>query len=70
MGSFMAWLLGIPTVVLVLAYVAICACLASAKRRMAGQHPCAQQPARIPAFQSHARNAIGHAQVMARRSGN
>ena len=35
MGNFIAWLLGIPAVVLILAYTAICASVLSAKRRMA-----------------------------------
>jgi hypothetical protein len=70
MGSFIAWLLGIPTAALVLAYVAICASIVSAKRRMADQHSHAHQPALISAFHSHTRNTIGQVQVMARRGGS
>ena len=36
MENFIAWLLGVPAGALVLAYVLICACVLSAKRRRAG----------------------------------
>jgi hypothetical protein len=69
MGNFIAWLLGIPAGALVLAYVAICASILSAKRRMAGHDTRRHQPAGIMAFRSRASDAIGHPEMMMRRGG-
>ena len=70
MGNFIAWLLGIPAGALVLAYLVICACVLSAKRRRQG-HELYQihAPASIAVFPSRPRDAVGHPRAMARRGG-
>jgi hypothetical protein len=67
MGNILAWLLGIPAGALVLAYLAICASVLGAKRRMAGHEVRARQAAGITVLRVHNRDGIGQAGLMARR---
>jgi hypothetical protein len=67
METFVAWLLGIPAGALVLAYVAICASVLSAKRRMASDDTRGRPPAGITAFRTRTRGGIFRPGVMARR---
>lgn len=70
MENLIAWLFGIPAGALLLAYVVICACVLSAKRRRASPDiRQARVPVAITVFPSHARDAIRHPASMAQRGG-
>jgi len=70
MGNFVAWLLAVPTAVLVLAYAVICACLLNAKRRMSDEAMRRRQSGSIAAFRTRTHHGLGRAQVMVRRVGS
>jgi hypothetical protein len=67
MGNFIAWLLGIPAGALILAYLAICASLLSAKRRMASHDSRTRQSIGITRLRLRSGDAIAQAGLIARR---
>ena len=73
MGSFMAWLLGIPAGALILTYMAIFAAVLGAKRRMAMHDTRSHQSAEILNFSLRTREpmrpSVRRPKVMARHGG-